>query len=133
MLRALRHYWRINLAVVVAVAVNSAVLTGALLVGDSVRGSLADLTLDRLGKIELAVVAERFFREELAEELATELTADEAPAPKASMQASTRRIRNPLDRMKAIQTPLLSETIPSETKLRAVCPCPRGVCLAAPG
>ena len=71
MLRALRHYWRINLAVLFAAAVNSAVLTGALLVGDSVRGSLADLTLDRLGQIELAVVAERFFRAELADEVAT--------------------------------------------------------------
>ncbi len=71
MLGALRHYWRINLAVLVAVAVNGAVLTGALLVGDSVRGSLADLTLDRLGQIELAVVAVRCYGEELAEKPTT--------------------------------------------------------------
>jgi len=95
LLRALRHYWRINLAVVVAVAVNSAVLTGALLVGDSVRGSLADLTLDRLGQIELAVVAERFFREELAEELVTELIADEAGgAPASSLESVATRLES---------------------------------------
>lgn len=70
MLRALIHYWRINVAVLLAVAVCAAVLTGALLVGDSVRGSLRDLTLDRLREIDLALVAERFFREELAADLA---------------------------------------------------------------
>ena len=45
MYRALSHYWRINSAVALAAAVASAVLTGALLVGDSVRGSLRTLTL----------------------------------------------------------------------------------------
>ena len=39
------------------VAVATAVLTGALLVGDSVRGSLRDLTLQRLGRIDSALVA----------------------------------------------------------------------------
>ena len=70
MLRGLIHHWRINAAVLVAVAVSSSVLTGALLVGDSVRGSLRDLTLDRLRQVDLALVAERFFREEVAAELA---------------------------------------------------------------
>ncbi|MBY0512381.1 MAG: hypothetical protein K2P78_00530, partial [Gemmataceae bacterium] len=39
-LRNLRYHWRGNLAVLLGVAVGSAVLTGALLVGDSLRGSL---------------------------------------------------------------------------------------------
>ena len=43
---------------------------GALLVGDSVRGSLRGLTLDRLGAIDHALVAERYFRPELASEIA---------------------------------------------------------------
>ena len=59
MLRSLRHYWKINLAVLLAAAVNTSVLAGALIVGDSVRGSLRDMTLERLGDIELALVAER--------------------------------------------------------------------------
>ncbi len=67
--RSLRYHWGINFAVALGVAVGAAVLAGALLVGDSVRGSLRDLTLDRLGKIESALVADRFFREELAAEI----------------------------------------------------------------
>ena len=66
MLRTLRHYWPVHLAVLLGSAVATAVLTGALLVGDSVRGSLTDLTLERLGGVESALTADRFFREELA-------------------------------------------------------------------
>ena len=49
-LRGLVYYWRTNLAVVLGVATAVAVLAGALLVGDSVRGSLRDLVLQRLGR-----------------------------------------------------------------------------------
>lgn len=38
---------------------------GALLVGDSVRGSLTDLTLERLGKIDLLLINDRFFDPQL--------------------------------------------------------------------
>lgn len=70
MLRSLTHYRKINVAVMLAAAVNTAVLAGALIVGDSVRGSLRDMTLDRLGDIEQALVAERFFPEDLADRFA---------------------------------------------------------------
>jgi putative ABC transport system permease protein len=53
--RSLRYHWRTNLAVACGVAVGTAVLTGALLVGDSMRGSLRHLTLDRLGRINQAL------------------------------------------------------------------------------
>ena len=66
----LRHHWRMHLAVAMAVAVATAVLTGALLMGDSVRGSLRDLTLQRLGRIDQALVARQLFRQQLASELA---------------------------------------------------------------
>ena len=69
--RSLKHYWRINLAVIFSAAVATAVLTGALLVGDSVRGSLRDLTLNRLGKIDYALISQRYFREELVAGLAS--------------------------------------------------------------
>lgn len=68
-LRSLLHHRRINLAVALGVMAATAVLTGALIVGDSVRGSLRDLTLDRLGKIDEVLVSDRFFRAELAAEL----------------------------------------------------------------
>lgn len=70
MLRGLRYYWRIQVAVAGAVAVCGAVITGALLVGDSIRASLRDLTLDRLAHIDVALVAERFFAADLADRLA---------------------------------------------------------------
>lgn len=54
-----------------AVAAAAAILTGALLVGDSVRGSLRDLVLDRLGHVDHALMADRLFREQLADELST--------------------------------------------------------------
>lgn len=73
MRRSLSYFWRIQLAVLLGAAVATAVLTGALLVGDSVRGSLRNLTLDRLGQIDYALVSERFFREELATDLSHKL------------------------------------------------------------
>ncbi|MDE2999725.1 MAG: ABC transporter permease [Gemmatimonadota bacterium] len=63
---SLTYFWRIHLSVLLGVAVATAVLTGALLVGDSVRDSLIDLTLDRLGDVDHALVSERFFRAGLA-------------------------------------------------------------------
>ncbi len=64
--RSLRYYWRTNLAVVGGVAVAVAVLVGALMVGVSVRASLRDLVLQRLGSTDRVVLAQGFFREELA-------------------------------------------------------------------
>jgi putative ABC transport system permease protein len=66
-LRSLTYYWRTNLAVVAGVATAVAVLAGALLVGDSVRGSLRDLVLQRLGRTDLVVASGSFFGERLAD------------------------------------------------------------------
>ena len=67
--RSLSYYWRTNLAVVLGVATAVAVLAGALLVGDSVRGSLRDLVLQRLGRADRIVVSTGFFREALADDV----------------------------------------------------------------
>src|SRR5262245_52666165 len=74
-LRGLVHYWRTNVAVVLGVATAVAVLAGALLVGDSVRGSLRDLVLERLGRADRAVLSSGFFREGLAAALEPEAAA----------------------------------------------------------
>ena len=66
-LRSLTYYWRTNLAVVLGVATAVSVLAGALLVGDSVRGSLRDLVLQRLGRTDVVVASASFFREQLAD------------------------------------------------------------------
>jgi len=70
-LSSLVYYWRTNLAVIVGVATSVAVLAGALLVGESVRGSLRDLLVQRLGSTEYVVAADRFFREDLAARLSS--------------------------------------------------------------
>src|SRR5580658_11355838 len=64
--RNLAWYWRTNLAVLLGVATAAGVLGGALLVGDSVRTSLRDLVLARLGNTDYVVARNGFFREGLA-------------------------------------------------------------------
>ena len=71
LLRNLAYYWRTNLAVVAGVATAVAVLSGALMVGASVRGSLLALATQRLGATDLVATSDRFFREQLADELAS--------------------------------------------------------------
>jgi ABC-type antimicrobial peptide transport system permease subunit len=69
LLRNLAFHWRDNLAVGLGVVVGTAVLIGALLVGDSLRGSLKELALRQLGWVDQALVSGRFVREKLADEL----------------------------------------------------------------
>ncbi|MDE0481248.1 MAG: FtsX-like permease family protein [Candidatus Poribacteria bacterium] len=60
-----KHYWQIHLIVALCTAVATGVLAGALIVGDSMRGSLRDITLERLGSIQHALIADHFFKPEL--------------------------------------------------------------------
>ena len=81
--RSLSFYWRTNLGILLAVMVSAVVLTGALVIGDSVRYSLKMMVKARLGKTQLALVPQnRFFRAELADELAAELNTVVAPVLK---------------------------------------------------
>lgn len=65
-----RHYLKANFWVALGVAVSTAVLTGGLVVGDSVRYSLRQGVEARLGEITHAIVSgERFFTQDLAERL----------------------------------------------------------------
>ncbi|WP_010585329.1 FtsX-like permease family protein [Schlesneria paludicola] len=68
-IQSLIHHWRTNLAMVLGVVAGTAVIGGALIVGDSVKASLRQMTLDRLGKIDEALSGPRFFREDLADRL----------------------------------------------------------------
>lgn len=67
--RSLLHFRAVHLAVAAGVAVGAAILAGALMVGSSVRGSLRDLTLDRLGAIDFAAAGERYFRASVSDSL----------------------------------------------------------------
>ena len=68
--RSLRFHWRGHLGVLLGAAVGSAALIGALVVGDSVRLSLRELALQRLGWVDAAMApADRFFTQELADRI----------------------------------------------------------------
>ena len=67
--RSLTHFWRTNVAVIGGVAVAVSVLAGAFLVGASVRASLRDLALLRLGQVDHVITSGLFFREALADDL----------------------------------------------------------------
>ena len=69
-LKSFRFYARSHIGTLMGVAVGAMVLVGALLVGESVRGSLRDMAAARLGRVELALPSnDRLFRAELASQL----------------------------------------------------------------
>src|SRR5262252_7477687 len=68
--QSIAFYWRSHLGTIAGAAIATAVLTGALLVGDSVRGSLRAMALARLGKVDFALASgDRLFRAALAKEM----------------------------------------------------------------
>ncbi|MFA7370068.1 MAG: hypothetical protein WC334_10520, partial [Kiritimatiellales bacterium] len=70
LLKSLRFYWRTHLGVLLGIVLAAAVLTGSLLVGDSVNGSLRKFALQRLGGIQSAMYTpHRFFARSLAEKI----------------------------------------------------------------
>ncbi|MBG86653.1 MAG: hypothetical protein CMO80_07110 [Verrucomicrobiales bacterium] len=72
-LRSVTHHARSHLGVVLGAAIGAAILVGALLVGSSVQQTLHRMALDRLGKIDHAMVTgDRLFREQLATDLSDE-------------------------------------------------------------
>ena len=69
-LKSFLHYFKANLLVALGVAVSTMVLTGSLIIGDSVRHSLTQATFYRLGETtHLVTVKERYFRQEMAAEM----------------------------------------------------------------
>jgi putative ABC transport system permease protein len=99
--RSTQYHWRTNLAVVLGVAAAVSVLAGALVVGDSVRGSLRDLALGRLGRTDYVVSSLGFFREAAADDVRSALKAvSAAPLIVAdgfvTLESSGRRASNVL-------------------------------------
>lgn len=74
--RSVTFHARAHLGALFGATVGGAVLIGALVVGDSVRGSLRELALARLGKVEFAAATgERLFRDALGGQLQAGLAA----------------------------------------------------------
>ena len=80
-----RFHLKGNLAVLMGIVIATASLTGALLVGDSLRGSLADTVKNKLIWVNEAVLAQRFFNEQIVVKLG-EKTAIHDIILKASIQ-----------------------------------------------
>ncbi|MGB9595742.1 MAG: ABC transporter permease, partial [Candidatus Poribacteria bacterium] len=69
-IKGIRFYWQNHIGVMLCVAISTAVILGALIVGDSVRYSLKKIAMSKIGKINLVLNSQdRFFRDILAKEL----------------------------------------------------------------
>ena len=69
-IKSFHHYFKANFLVALGVAISAMVLTGSLIIGDSVRHSLTQATFYRLGETtHLVSVVERYFRQEMATEI----------------------------------------------------------------
>ena len=70
----LRHYWRLSLCLFLGVFTGSAILTGSLLVGDSVKQTLLNNSELRIGAVKQAVITgERFITQKLTDQIAASL------------------------------------------------------------
>jgi ABC-type antimicrobial peptide transport system permease subunit len=88
--RNLSFHARVHLGVVLGAAIGSAALIGALVVGDSVRESLTNMALRRLGRIHFALATEdRLFQTSLG----TRLRAAWAPDPVQGRSTTSAAIR----------------------------------------
>lgn len=81
-LRTVAFHARDHLLVLLGIAVAAMVITGSLVIGDSVRGSLRDTALARIGQVDVAVVGNgRFIKDTLATSVAGKLTDTVTVAP----------------------------------------------------
>ncbi len=67
--RSLKHHWRLHIAVGFGVAVALSILTGSLIVGDSVKATLKTIANDKIGNFEYVIAGERFFTRDIASTL----------------------------------------------------------------
>ena len=78
-LKSFKFYRKQHLALVLACVISTAVITGSLIIGDSVGYSLKQIVESRLGSIEFVLQSNnRFVRTELAKEMAAKLNAKAA-------------------------------------------------------
>ena len=70
-LKSAWFYRKLNLTIILGIALSTAILVGALIIGDSVKYSLQQITVQRLGKTSQVITAgERLFGQQLTTELA---------------------------------------------------------------
>ena len=102
-LKSLAHYWRLNLCLALGVFLASAVLTGSLVVGDSVRATLAEQGMLRVGRIDQALVGgDRFFTQAMAGRVRDEL-GESAVVSSAILTLGTARTEDGTGRANRVQ------------------------------
>jgi putative ABC transport system permease protein len=87
---SLRYFARSHIAVGAGVAAATAVIVGALVVGDSVRGSLRGLVVDRLGNLQGVLQSRTFFKPDCIAGISTTEKVSIAPAivlPSATVES----------------------------------------------
>ncbi|MBC8005664.1 MAG: hypothetical protein H7X84_09310, partial [Verrucomicrobia bacterium] len=69
-LKSIWFYRKLNFTIVLGIALSTAIIVGALIIGDSVKYSLQQISVQRLGNTSHVVTAgERLFRQQLAKEM----------------------------------------------------------------
>ena len=85
--RSLRFHARSHMGVLLGAVIGSTTLIGALIVGDSVKGSLEAKALSRLGPTQFAMsTADRFFQANLAERLGNDAVSTEIKFGRSSQR-----------------------------------------------
>ncbi|MFC1560887.1 FtsX-like permease family protein [Candidatus Latescibacterota bacterium] len=78
--RSIVFYWRTHVWVILGTMVSTAILVGALIIGDSIRHSLQQIVSDRLGKTQFVLSSgNRFFHTQTSERLSEKLQTPVAP------------------------------------------------------
>jgi len=84
-LKSAWHYRKLNLTIILGIALSTAILVGALIIGDSVKYSLHQITVQRLGKTSQVISAgERLFGQQLETELAEKCNVETAALLRAN-------------------------------------------------
>ena len=84
-LKSVWYFRKLNLTIILGIALSTAILVGALIIGDSVRYSLQQITVQRLGNTSQVITAgERLFGQQLATELAEKTGAETAALLRAN-------------------------------------------------
>lgn len=84
-LKSAWFYRKLNLTIIAGIALSTAILVGALIIGDSVKYSLQQITVQRLGKTSQVITAgERLFGQKLANDLAEKCNVETAALLRAN-------------------------------------------------
>lgn len=82
---------------VIGLAISAAMITGSLIIGDSIKASLYDTAVSRLGRVNAALTSPSFFRTRLADDFVHNADSDlklESAAPITMMRGSVESMEN---------------------------------------